>query len=397
MERTGRLGFVTPRYGPGVVGGAEAVVREAAHGLAARGWDVEILTTCARDHYTWSNEYPPGITDDAGVTIHRFATVVDTPGTERATIEAAILAGSRPPIELQQRWINDGVRVPDLYHFLLDGSDDYRVLVFAPYMFWPAYACAQVDPGRSILMPCLHDEPWAALELFEPLFTGVRGLWFLSDPEREVAERLHPGLAPHEVVGSGVDVPDRYDAEGFRRRHGVDGRFVYFAGRREGGKGWERLLAGFARAAHRAELPFRLVTSGTGAVHPPESIADRVVDLGFVPDEDRDGAVAAADAYVQPSAYESFSRTIMEAWLAGTLPIANGSAAVVRWHFERARSGLLFDDDDELEQCLRFVAEAPESATSLAARGRSYVLEHYTWPPVLDRMEATIEKWLPTG
>jgi hypothetical protein len=41
----GRLAFVPPRYGTEIVGGSEAVMREAAHGLARRGWDVEVLTT----------------------------------------------------------------------------------------------------------------------------------------------------------------------------------------------------------------------------------------------------------------------------------------------------------------------------------------------------------------
>ena len=56
----GTIAFVPPRYGPGVVGGAEAVLAEAARGLRDRGHPVEILTTCARDHYTWANEFPTG-------------------------------------------------------------------------------------------------------------------------------------------------------------------------------------------------------------------------------------------------------------------------------------------------------------------------------------------------
>ena len=40
-------------------------------------------------------------------------------------------------------------------------------------------------------------------------------------------------------------------------------------------------------------------------------------------------AFAAADCYLQPSRYESFSRTIMEAWLAGTPVIANAGSDVV--------------------------------------------------------------------
>jgi glycosyltransferase involved in cell wall biosynthesis len=197
------------------------------------------------------------------------------------------------------------------------------------------------------------------------------------------------------VVGAGVDVPVRYDPEGFRRRHGIDGRFVLYAGRREGAKNWEWLLDAFASAVEHHRLPFSLVTMGTGDVRPPVTIADRVIDLGFVSESDRNDAFAAADAYVQPSRYESFSRTVMEAWLAGTLVIADAGGDVVSWHCERSGAGLVYDDRLELEQCLRFVADAPEAAARLAAPGRDYVLANYQWDDVLDRMEATLEDWLP--
>jgi glycosyltransferase involved in cell wall biosynthesis len=168
---------------------------------------------------------------------------------------------------------------------------------------------------------------------------------------------------------------------------------VLYAGRREGAKGWERLLDGFARATVRHELPFSLVTMGSGDVRPPAEIADRVVDLGFLSDEDRNNAFAAADAYLQPSAYEAFSRTIMEAWLAGTIVIANGASDVVRWHCERSGAGLVYDDDLELEQALAFVAHAPDDAAQLAKQGREYVLEHYTLPAVVDRIEGAVDTW----
>lgn len=396
MDRSGRLAFVPARYGPGVVGGAETVLREIAHGLADRGWDVDVLTTCARDHFTWANEFPAGVERDGAVTVRRFPAVVSTPRRERAALNAAIVA--RQPIDLdaQMRWMNDDMRIPALFDHILEQGDDYRALVFAPYLFWPAYACGQLEPKRSILMPCLHDEPEAHLEIFQELFGSVRGIWFLSEPERDLARRIVGRLAPAEVVGSGVAVPAAYDVDGFRRAHGITGRFVLYAGRREGGKNWERLLAGFAAAVERdPTLPLSLVTIGSGPVHAPAAVADRVVDLGFLPEAERDSAFAAADAYVQPSVNESFSRTMMEAWLAGTLVIANGGGAVNRWHCERSGGGLLYDDDFELEECLRFVADAPDTARALAARGHAYASEHASWPHVLDRIEATLETWTP--
>jgi hypothetical protein len=169
MKGSRRLAFVVPRYGPDVIGGVEIQFQEVAHGLAERGWEVEVLTTCARDHFTWADVYPPGVEEDSKVVVRRFGAVVDTP-----------------------RWTNDDLRVPDLFHHLLDHGDEYRCTFFAPYLFWTTFACAQVHPDRA-LMPALHDEPQARLELFHPLFAGVRLIWF---PDRSRARTGSPPV-PH--------------------------------------------------------------------------------------------------------------------------------------------------------------------------------------------------------
>lgn len=396
MTRRGKLAFVPARYGKDVVGGAETVFRELAQGLSERGWDVEILTTCARDHFSWANEMPSGVEEVDGLVVRRFPAVVDTPRRDRAFFDELILAGSPLRLADQERWINDDMRVPELFHFLLDHARDYRALMFAPYLFWPTYACSQVAPERSILWACAHDEPQLRLELFKPMFADLAGLWFQAEPEHQLAHTVFPRLARHRVVGCGIHVPGGYDPDGFRARHGIDGRFLVYAGRREGAKGWERLLDAFARAVGRQQLPFHLVTMGVGDVNPPADIRDRVHDLGFVSDDERNNAFAAADAYLQPSPYEAFSRTVMEAWLAGALVIANEASAVVRWHCERSGAGLTYTDEYELEQCLSFVAERPEEARTMAAAGRQYVLDNYGFEDVLDRIEASIEEWTST-
>lgn len=389
----GKIAFVPARYGPDVIGGAEIVLSKLGEGFRDRGWDVDILTTCAIDHFSWDNVREPGVTEEDGLTIRRFPAVVSTSGAERARVEREILEG-RPtsPLE-QQRWMNDGMRVPELYHHLMEHGRGYRAVVLGPYMFWPAFAGSQVLPERSILWSCLHDEPYAYLDLFQPVLTGIAGLLLQSPPEHDLLHTLTDNPAPHALTGCGVEVPESYDPQGFRERHGIDGPFVLYAGRREGAKGWEKLLASFARAVERHDLPFSLVTMGSGEVKPPAGFEDRVVDLGFLSSEERDNAFSAASAYLQPSAYEAFSRTIMEAWLAGTPVIGNAASAVVAHHCTASGAGLLYDDARELEQCLAFVAEAPDAAAALGGKGRDYVLANYQWPDVLDRVEARIMEW----
>ncbi|MGC9961643.1 MAG: glycosyltransferase family 4 protein [Acidimicrobiales bacterium] len=385
-----RLAFVTPRYGNGVVGGAETAMREAAAGLAARGHVVEVLTTCARDHYTWANEFPPGVERDGDLTIRRFETV---PGRDQGTwahLQRRLMHGAVLDDADDLTWVNGRFRVPELYLHLVESGRQYDAVVFAPYLFWSTLYCAAIVPERTILMPCLHDEPYARLSSVRATLAGSAAVWFLSEPEHQLAHRLAPLPSEHPVVGCAVDIPTTYDPDGFRERYDLDRPFVLYAGRREDGKGWRQVVNGFGAAVLRHRLPIDLVTFGVGDPQVPLGLEGRIVDLGYLDPLEVPNAFAAASAYLQPSANESFSRTIMEAWLAGTVVIANGASDVVTWHCERSGGGLLYRDELELGECLRFAVEAPKLAGELAGRGHDYVVANYNWTRVLDAMEASL-------
>ncbi len=388
-ERRGRLAFVPPRYGPEIVGGSEALMRESAHGLASRGWEVEVLTTCARDHYTWRNEYAPGPSDDGDVVVHRFPVVGSKPKRSRARIEARVQAGAAVSLDDQLAWLDGLFRVPALFHHLVVESHRYDAVILSPYLFWTTVTGATVVPDRTIVMPCLHDEPYARLEVLQPVLSDVARLWFLSEPEHQLAHRCAK-LPEHTVTGAGVHVPAGYDPDGFRARHGLERPFILFAGRREHGKGWDWLLSAFHFATRRYGLPFDLVTIGVGPPGAPSDGTGRVHDLGFLDEGEVADAFAAASAYVQPSTNESFSRTIMESWLAGTPVLAAAGSEVLRWHCDRSGGGLTFADEFELAQCLSFLAAAPDDAARLAKAGREYVLANYRWDVVLDAMESSL-------
>jgi glycosyltransferase involved in cell wall biosynthesis len=386
-----RIAFVTPRYGPGVVGGSEIASREAAAGLAARGYSVEILTTCARNHYTWANEFAPGLANDGHLAIRRFETVPGSDLASWARLQEKLLSGDTLNETEELSWVNGRFRVPELYLFLAAAARDYDALIFSPYLFWPTLYCAGLAPERTIMMPCLHDEAYARLVSVRAALAGCAAVWFLSEPEHQLGHRLAPLPAAHPVVGCAVDAPDAYDVQGFRERYNLERPFVLFAGRREDGKGWQQLLRGFGAAVVRHRLPLDLVTFGVGDPRVPAGLEGRVFDLGYLEDREVPNAFAAAEAYLQPSVNESFSRTIMESWLARTVVVANGASDVVTWHGERSGVGLLYRDDLELGECLRFVAEAPKLAGELGVKGREYVLSNYTRPTVLDAMEESLE------
>lgn len=393
-----RLAFVPPRFGPGVLGGAEAVAREMAIGLAARGHDVEILTTCALDHYTWDNELPEGEAREEGLTVRRFAT--RRPYT-RAGLRAQLSIGSGtvPDLDHQVSWLSFQFTVPGMFEYLLTQNDRYDAIIFLPYLFWPATVCLPFVADKAVVVPCLHDEPYARLEMVRPVFASPALAWFLSGPEHSLAHQLGPVTPRHSVMGAGVPVPNHLDPDGFRARRGRERPFLVYAGRREAGKGTAWLLDVFARALE-AGADVDLVLLGKGDIsadlaRAEPGVAARVVDLGYVSDQERNDAFAAALAYVQPSTLESFSRTVMEAWLAGAPVLANSAGSVVAWHCQRSGGGATFGDGAELARLVKLLGEHPGAAAAMAEQGERYVLDNYSWDVVLDRAEASLRAAFP--
>jgi glycosyltransferase involved in cell wall biosynthesis len=115
-----------------------------------------------------------------------------------------------------------------------------------------------------------------------------------------------------------------------------------------------------------------------------------VIDVGLLSIDQRNNALAAALAYVQPSLNESYSRTVMESWLAARPVLARKGSAVVEWHCSRSGGGVAFGTPRELSGHVERLLADAEAAKEMGGRGRAYVLENYQWPHVLDLIEADL-------
>jgi glycosyltransferase involved in cell wall biosynthesis len=390
----GSLAFVCPRYGVEVLGGAETVVREMAERLVGRGLPVDVLATCAVDHYTWRNEFPEAVTDINGVTVRRFETQRGSEDVWRRFGDL-IVSGRSIPLDQQELWLNEGFRSAGLFHDLMQHHDRYHTIVLTPYMFWTTYACSQIAPRKNVLRPCLHDESFARLEIYRPMFRDGRGVIFNSEPEADLARNLFELPENCEVVGEGVDVPADVDPQRFRSRYGLEGDFLLYSGRREWGKNVDILLDYFARYVARTHRDLKLVLTGRGEVRVPREVRDRVIDLGFVSEQDKHDAYAAATVVCQPSLWESFSRLIMEGWLGRTPALAYGGCAVTAHHVRKAGGGLVYSDALDFEIALSLLLSEPELRREMGDSGRKYVLENYGWSAVIDHLVECVIRWAP--
>jgi glycosyltransferase involved in cell wall biosynthesis len=108
----------------------------------------------------------------------------------------------------------------------------------------------------------------------------------------------------------------------------------------------------------------------------------RIRHLGFVPDEDKYDALAAADLLIMPSHYESLSMVTLEAWALGRPVLVNGRCDVLRGQVVRSNAGLYYETFDEFAEALYALEGQGPMGGVLGQNGRAYFREHYSWPVI---------------
>ncbi len=145
----------------------------------------------------------------------------------------------------------------------------------------------------------------------------------------EKAFLIELGVLPEriEVIPMGVH-PDRYDGSGkrFRKAYGIGDRplILDITTRKCDGKGSIHTLQAIERIQKRMpEVAFASI--GATSREWKRAIQDstaRVLDIGYIDEEMKCSAFAAADILMHPSRNDAFGIVILEAWAAGAAVIA---------------------------------------------------------------------------
>jgi glycosyltransferase involved in cell wall biosynthesis len=184
-------------------------------------------------------------------------------------------------------------------------------------------------------------------------------------------------------VGSAV--PQHTDPERFRRKHGVRRPFALYIGRIDQNKGCGEMFEYFERYARTFPHGLDLLLIGYPVMPIPSH--GRIRHLGFVPDEDKFDALAAADALVMPSYFESLSMAALEAWALGRPVLANGHCDVLKGQCIRSGGGLYYETYPEFAEALYALESNGPLHARLGAHGRRYFDRHYTWPVITRKYE----------
>ena len=257
---SGKVAFVTPRYGTQIMGGAETAVRQLAEHLGdLTTWEAEIHTTCALDPLTWADELEPGTSEVNGIRVHRHPTahgrLPDFYG-----LDGMVRLAPRQATRAQgARWVDyNGPVSPQLVDAV--GTSDADVVAFTPYLYHPTVAAIGRVRTPAVFHPAAHDEPALYLSVFRGTFGDADAFCFYTAAERSLVERMYPvAERPQIVLGLGVG-----DSEGAGRPGGElvglgDRPYIVSVGRVDEHKGSKMLASYFAtyKERHRGPLGTR--------------------------------------------------------------------------------------------------------------------------------------------
>jgi glycosyltransferase involved in cell wall biosynthesis len=417
-----KLAFITPRYGADISGGAEHACRLLAEQVARRH-DVDVLTTTARDPYTWRNDCTEGSDRVRGVLVRRFAVsaVDDRAGLDAVSRRLREGPRSRPE---ELAWVRHlGPWSAGLLEYIKRQHRSFDALVF--FGLWHPLTVHGLDvaPERSIVFPYLQLRPELRFDLWAGLLSSARGVGYFSAVERPLV-RSYIGVAPQceELIGIGVDPPPRLsyprhqqdpadvitadDDPGaeteelqddsylagqgvpFRRRHRLYGDFAFYGGRVESDNGCEEMLEYFDTFAAGAD-DMMLVLMGVKMITVPDAPYLRLA--GVLPDRERMTAYEAATVTVAPGSDDLLAQSLLESLAVGTPVLASARNGAAIEHLRRANAGLYYASRAEFVGAMSEL-RAPELRDRMRQNGRRYIRHHHQWDAVLGRFERLVSK-----
>jgi glycosyltransferase involved in cell wall biosynthesis len=190
----------------------------------------------------------------------------------------------------------------------------------------------------------------------------------------------------HLFVVANIDPPR------LRRKWGVNEGFLLYVGRVDPSKGCDELFDFFIRHRSSGLGPTKLVLIGKAAMSVPDH--PDILMLDNASEQTKWDALAACDALVIPSANESLSVVMLEAWSVGKPVIVNGRSEALVGQCRQADGGVWYENFEEFSQGLSCL-QTGRNPSVLGRQGWRFVNEHNTWPVIGQTHPNAVNKITP--
>lgn len=387
-----KIAIIIQRYGKEVSGGGEFYARALASHLKD-SYEVTVLTTTSLD-LTFNKHYNTGEYEENGVKIIRFD---NSRGRNFARLEnlsndevATINSGKPTRLGVDLQWVDEwGPYCPNLVNYVEDMQDAYDVFIIFTYIYFTTIRCLPLVRDKAIFIPTAHDEIWARPTIFQKLFSMPRFFGFLTNGEEEfVRSFYHNEQVPGDVIGCGVDLPDKFDNLSFRNKYHIQDEYIAYVGRIDVSKGCDELIRYFLKYKSRNNMKLKLVLMGEGDIGDPKS--DDVIFTGFVTEQEKFDCISGALLTVAPSRYESLCIAVLESFSCGIPILANGACKILRAHCQDGRTGFCYSSEKEFMERLDDIIHNEEQRKNMGIAAKKYIDENYTWEIVINKINKMI-------
>jgi len=376
-----KVAIVVQRYGADINGGAEQHARYVAEHLA-KHVQVEVLTTCAhRDYISWKNELPEGKEVVHGINVYRFPVAVERDPIAFSKWSQNVFA-ERHSLRDELAWLDaEGPTSPSLIEHIKKHESDYDFFIFFSFRYHHSFHGCRAVASKAILVPTAERDSALGLGIYPPIFRGVRAFMYNSYEERALIQTVSNNQSvPGVVVGVGSEIPERSNAGRFRQKFEMRDRFAIYVGRIDENKGCVELFEFFEHYSAGLADGMHLVLIGTAHVPIPKH--PRIHHLGFLEDQDKYDAMAAAELLIMPSYLESLSMVALEAWAMGKPVLANAKCDVLQGQCLRSNAGLFYANYPEFAETMGAIDTTPSLQAALGRNGRAFFEKHYSWPVI---------------
>lgn len=400
---------VVQMYHP-VTSGSVKFFVEVAHQLVQRGHRVTILTTTAGElEAFWlpnKKEFPAGVQEYAGTTIHRFPIhrfaphPLVYPVIRRLLVELGRL---HAPLRLLRALSAFTPQAPLLTDWIATHAADIDVLhvtnVTLDGLIQPVLDCAERVGIPVVSTPFIHLGEATDTSLVRyyqmpqqmDILRRSRAVFAMTERERRFI--VHHGIPSEKVhvVGAGVTPSEVTGGDGvaFRAAHRITGHLVIQIGAMARDKGTLTTIHALENVIAQGR-DVTLVLVGAPLEHfvvayeaLPASLRAHIVLLAHASDQQKQDALAAADVLVLPSRTDSFGIVFLEAWC-NHIPVVGADAGGIPDVISDGVDGILvpFDAPDALADAIGALLDEPERAYRYAEAGYAKVHAQYTWDAI---------------
>ncbi|MBU1007098.1 MAG: glycosyltransferase [Candidatus Omnitrophica bacterium] len=196
------------------------------------------------------------------------------------------------------------------------------------------------------------------------------------------------------VIGNGVELKEKQArkidrSEVFKKYNIPQGsKVVTFLGRKLEYKGISHIVDAVREL--RKEENKKIILCIAGPESPwyngyfsgiPEKEKSFILDLGFIEESEKDELLSVTDILALPSKHEAFGRVFLDAWRYG-IPVIGSKNSAMEEIIGDCGLSVEYGNTKDLKQKIKLLADNPDIAKEMGAKGRIKVNNEYGWQKI---------------